>query len=158
MFAFDALASANHGIAAAAPGVTIESRRVAVMLDTRGDPENQAFVRGINDALGLALPVTPNTAGGDVMRRVLWLGPDQWLIASMQPIAHPKIPGASTTDVSHGRAVLRASGAEVRAALAKGCPLDLDPGMSMRSRAAITSPRSPRRACSMPAAMRWTRV
>jgi sarcosine oxidase subunit gamma len=37
------------------------------------------------------------------------------------------LPGATLCDVSHGRVAVRVSGADVRAALAKGCMLDLHP-------------------------------
>jgi sarcosine oxidase subunit gamma len=65
-------------------------------------------------------PSTPNTFIVDGDRRVLWLGPDEWLVL------HPAgaEPG-STVDVSDTRVVFSVAGPHARSLLAHGCALDL---------------------------------
>src|SRR5262245_47617640 len=37
---------------------------------------------GAADAARLGFPLEPNTVTGDMVRGVLWLGPDEWLVVS----------------------------------------------------------------------------
>lgn len=63
---------------------------------------------------------------GDILR----LGPEQWLLVAATGgrwSEDMRIPGATLCDVSHGRVAVRVSGPDVRAALGKGCMLDLHP-------------------------------
>lgn len=128
IYAFDAYAAGqtSGGVAA---GVTLEPRRVAVMLNVRGRGDDAALARAVLDRFGVALPREPNTTAGTDAARALWLGPDEWLLV-LQPEGGEAafMTGEGTlTDVSHGRAALRLSGLDVREALAKGCALDLHP-------------------------------
>ena len=128
VYAFESYASAADVVAATlAPGVTIVPRRVASMLNLRGDAD--ATYPASGSAKPLALPREPNTVGFADGERALWLGPDEWLLVSESRV--PEVANSNgsvtVTDVSHGRAVLRVSGPDVRSALAKGCALDLHP-------------------------------
>ena len=67
---------------------------------------------------------------------MLWLGPDEWLVAApyrriarIEGALRAALEGqhAALTDVSHSRAILALSGPAARAVLAKGCPLDFHP-------------------------------
>jgi len=90
----------------------------------------------VAEVLGVALPVEPNTIAVDRARRVLWLGPDEWLV--VDPLAErPGLelallaalggqPGA-IVDVSAERTVIELSGAHARDVLMKGCSIDLHP-------------------------------
>ncbi|MEQ9640427.1 MAG: sarcosine oxidase subunit gamma family protein [Alphaproteobacteria bacterium] len=73
------------------------------------------------DATGLDLP-GPNASAplGDGV--ALNIGPDRWLLVDTE--ASPD--NAAVVDQSHGRVVLRLTGAAVREVLSKGCPIDLD--------------------------------
>lgn len=129
VFAFDALAAQHAGPVLVSPGVTIAPRRPHTMLNLRGDPRDAAFMRDATAAFGLVLPVKPNTAAGTERMRVLWLGPDEWLLVyahQAASVAATAISNGTLTDVSHGRAVLRLSGSDCRATFAKVCSLDLD--------------------------------
>lgn len=123
-----------HGAPTPTPGVTI-SRRLglaAVQLDARlGHAE--AVAGAVADTFELSLP-GPNAAstGGD--RRVLWIGPDRWLILArdepdLETRLHATVVpvGGVVVDQSHGRAVLRLRGPAARATLAKGTGIDLHP-------------------------------
>lgn len=127
IYAFEACASAGR-LTASAPGVTIAPRRVAAMLDVRGDPADTALAQAVRERFGLTLPREPNTAVGSDAARVLWLGPDEWLIVAQSDRDESFAAGDGTVvDVGHGRAALRLAGPDVRYALAKGCALDLHP-------------------------------
>jgi sarcosine oxidase subunit gamma len=78
----------------------------------------------------LRLPTEPNTWIADAERELLWLGPDEWLVAG-EPDASmaDALAGIhhSLVDVSANRAVLDLLGADRSELLAAGCGLDLHP-------------------------------
>jgi len=109
----------------------------------RGDAATAAFREAAANALGITLPVEPNTVSGPTNLadgpRALWLGPDEWLLVTA--------PGRSDTtaqalraafagqfaiavNASDARAVIGLSGPKARAVLMKGCALDLHPRVS----------------------------
>jgi len=90
----------------------------------------------VAEVLGAALPIQPNTIAVGSARRLLWLGPDEWLVVA-PPTERPGLelallaalgaePGA-IVDVSGERAVLELSGPHARDVLMKGCSIDLHP-------------------------------
>ena len=91
----------------------------------------------VGEALGVRLPTDPNTFTANGARWALWLGPDEWLLVTIAATRLP-IDGGYMTDVSHGRAVVRVSGARTRDLFAKGCPLDLHPRVFAPRRCAQT--------------------
>ena len=90
----------------------------------------------IGVALGVPLPLEPNTVSTGGQRSALWLGPDEWLVVDDDGDA-PEIEArvrqafapdwGSVVDVSANRAVFELSGPAARDILARGCPLDLHP-------------------------------
>ena len=85
-------------------------------------------------ALGVALPVEPNTVGTGGGRAALWLGPDEWLVVGAdgdETAIVRALEGAegwiTAVDVSANRTVLELAGPRAREVLAKGCSLDLHP-------------------------------
>ena len=117
-------------------GVVISERPFLGHLNLRGDPSDRAFMDGVERALGLALPVEPNTVSvGDALQ-ALWLGPDEWLIVTPRDeqvaVADALVEAlvgvfASVTDITGGQTVVTLSGERSRDVLAKGCSLDLHP-------------------------------
>ncbi len=86
------------------------------------------FHTAVSGVLGADLPGTPNTTAAG---RALWLGPDEWLLASEADPAgglEEALEGqhCAVVDVSEARAVLELSGAGAMEVLASGCRLDLD--------------------------------
>lgn len=100
---------------------------------------NAAFAAAVRSVWGVALPLTPNTASSDQQgsgRRILWMGPDEWLAVcadSELDTLHDSLDAALVgqhslvSDVSHSRVVIALHGNHARDVLAKGCSLDLDP-------------------------------
>jgi sarcosine oxidase subunit gamma len=82
------------------------------MHSVRGSPDE------IERALGIRPPAPNTVAAGDGFR-VLWLGPDEFLVVGAAALA-----GLRVVDVSHNREIIHVARRDV---LAKGCGLDLDP-------------------------------
>ena len=77
--------------------------------------------------------------------RVVWLGPDEWLLTSERErpedlearIRDAVVPlGGAAVDVSAQRIAIRLTGSRVRDLLAKGCAIDLHPRVFGRGRSA----------------------
>ncbi|MGW0209595.1 sarcosine oxidase subunit gamma [Streptomyces sp. NPDC003233] len=105
--------------------------QVNVRLDAKGSAAD-----AVGLALGLQLPLEPNTVvhAGDVT--VVWLGPDEWLVVGLRGTERDlesRIRAAagdepvSVTDVSAQRTTLLVGGPRARDLLAHGCSLDLHP-------------------------------
>lgn len=102
----------------------------------RGNASDRAFLEAVRDTLGAGLPLRPNTVsegGGYVL---WWLGPDEWLAQSAEPMParldrdlRTRFGAlfATTVDVSSGYTTLCLSGPRATDVLNKGCPLDLHP-------------------------------
>lgn len=105
--------------------------QIAVRLDPKGPAAD-----AVGLALGLQLPLEPDTAVRAGGRFVLWLGPDEWLVVgpsdssgdleNLIRTAAGDEP-ASVTDVSAQRTTLLVAGPRARDLLAHGCALDLHP-------------------------------
>ncbi|MDQ0578846.1 sarcosine oxidase subunit gamma [Streptomyces rishiriensis] len=104
-------------------------------LNVRLDAKSPA-ADAVGLALGLQLPLEPDTVvrGGEL--RAAWLGPDEWLVAGLpgsQRELESRIRSAaggvplSVTDVSAQRTTVLVGGPRARDLLAHGCRLDLHP-------------------------------
>lgn len=123
--------------AAAAQGearVRLGERDRFGLANLRGDPKDGLFLERARQVLGTALPLEPNTVSEGGQHRVLWLGPNEWLIASTNGVsAAPALAGvvlgnhAVATDLSDARVVVTLAGPKAREVIAKGSPLDLHP-------------------------------
>ena len=114
----------------------LRERPFLELVNVRGDARDAAFLAAAEAALGVKLPLAPNTVVHGGTCDVLWLGPDEWLVRSVDVQSStlaPKLGAAfgglyaSAVDVGSGYTVLEASGTRVRDVLARGCPLDLHP-------------------------------
>jgi sarcosine oxidase, subunit gamma len=121
-----------------------------VQVDLRIDPKSPAAGQ-VGLALGVALPVEPGTSAGTGDVRVLWLGPDEWLVVGPDTPApelearlraaaglHTAQEPASVVDVSAQRTTLLVAGPRARDLLAHGCSLDLHPRVFGQGRCAQT--------------------
>ncbi|MCW5698485.1 MAG: hypothetical protein KIT00_01450 [Rhodospirillales bacterium] len=120
-------------------GVVMAECPFCAQTGLRGDGSLARFGNAVKTVLGIAPPTEPNTVTGPEDfadgARILWLGPDEWLIVGGDVDAEPSGAlrlalsdrHAAVVDVSDGRAVIALSGPNARDVLAKGCPLDLHP-------------------------------
>jgi sarcosine oxidase subunit gamma len=82
---------------------------------------------------GLPLPLEPNRVAAMGAVRVLWLGPDEWLVTATEGSEAglgerlARIEGTTITDLSSSRTVISVSGPAARRLLEAGCGLDLHP-------------------------------
>ena len=118
--------------------VIISERPFLGHLNLRGDPEDSGFTSAAAAALGFGLPMEPNTVAAKGALLALWLGPDEWLVVTpptAQTLLLDSLEAAlhgmhvAVTDVTGGQTVITLSGPRARDILAKGCPLDLHPGV-----------------------------
>ncbi|MFE9445024.1 sarcosine oxidase subunit gamma [Streptomyces sp. NPDC006602] len=117
--------------------------QISVRLDAKG-----AAADAVGPALGVQLPVEPNTAVRAGELTVLWLGPDEWLVVGPpggQRDVESRIREAaggehvSVIDVSAQRTTLLVTGSRARDLLAHGCALDLHPRSFGAGRCAQTT-------------------
>ena len=101
----------------------------------RGRGEDEAFLAAVKTALAPNVPTTPNsTTKVDKDSRLLWLGPDEWLLWTADGKRQKTIDAlqkavegqhAAVVDVSDYYTVIRLSGKGAADILSHGCPLDL---------------------------------
>jgi sarcosine oxidase subunit gamma len=105
-------------------------------LNLRGDAADDQFTDCVARIVGVALPLTPNTARDSDERTVCWLCPSEWLIVcpgnDEQRLADQLREGlrsrfASVVQIGGGQTVWCLEGDSARELLARGCPLDLHP-------------------------------
>jgi sarcosine oxidase, subunit gamma len=132
-----ALADYAHRFAtvSAASGAELSIRELPFVsqINLRANPNDAGLMQQLESALGFALPLVPNTAASREDRRVLWLGPDEWLVVGpdgqqeeLEQALRNGLNGGSIVDVSANRTLLEIRGPKARELLAHGVPIDLD--------------------------------
>jgi sarcosine oxidase subunit gamma len=110
--------------------------RPRAQVGLRLDPGDAALLDRIGDRLGAALPVVPGAVARFAGGRVLWLGPDEWLLIHEESAANELVSileaavgdGFGTVvDLSANRVVLAVEGADAGAVLATAVSIDLHP-------------------------------
>ncbi len=129
---------AEHPPVAPDPSRGVEMCELAFWghVNLRGDSGDEAFQAGVERAVGVRAPVTPNTVARAGERGIVWLGPDEWLVVSSpesrEGVAEKLEESLSglhvaVNDISSGQTITRLRGPRARDLLSKGCPLDLHP-------------------------------
>ena len=128
-------------------GITLAEQPRRTVIDVRGNPSDARFLRALESVTDLPPPLAPGTSASGLLATLLWMGPDEWLVASevqageglaaSLAAALRGIPSA-VTDVSDARIVYAVRGSNARDLLARGSPLDLHdrafrPGRCARS-------------------------
>jgi sarcosine oxidase subunit gamma len=123
----------------------LTERPFMTLLTLRGD--GAMFHAAVERVLGVALPTSSGERAVRGERVAIWMGPDEWLIQSTQDMAADLERGFrealggqhyAVVDVSSGYTVIDIEGANVRAVLASGCPLDLHPRAFVEGQCAQT--------------------
>jgi len=105
-------------------------------INLRGNPENAAFIKGVESALGLTLPPAANTTTNSAGLHIFWLGPDEWLIHLPLQAVEEKINAlrdalenqhVAITEISDYFSVLELSGPQSREIIASASPFDTRP-------------------------------
>ena len=121
---------------AGSPGVILTERPFLGYVNLRGDAGDARFPAVVEGALGVSIPVAPNTIAEGEDITVCWMGPDEWLII-LRPGDQTRCVAdlsqaigehhASAVDTTGGYTLVNVAGARRRELLAKGCTLDLHP-------------------------------
>ena len=115
--------------------VSLRELPFLTQLNVQLDPHGAAAER-IAAAFGTPLPTAPNTVAEAGDLRLLWLGPEEWLVIGPDGAGDDTIAllrealgdePASLVDISANRTTLELSGPAAREVLEKGCSLDLHP-------------------------------
>ena len=90
------------------------------------------------------VPHIPNTASGDGRPRILWTGPNRWLIVEperrdLEATLRETAEAASVVDLGHARSSIRISGRHARHVLMKAAPLDWHPSAFRSGQCAQTT-------------------
>jgi len=132
-------------LAALPDGVQITPRPFVTMTSLRVDPMGPAAA-AVAEYLGVALPTASSTYAKSETAMAIWLGPDEWLIATTlrspeeleAGLRQAVGVGGTVVDVSAQRTTLRLRGEHVRDLLAGGCSADLHPRVFGRGAAVQT--------------------
>lgn len=125
----------------AAAAVSLHEKALPAAVNLRGNGDDPAFLEAVAQALGLALPLEPNTTSSNTEVAILWLGPNEWLV-----IQHDAAPDAEShlatrlrnapgdfhsavTEVGESLVCIQLAGLRAADVIAKGCPLDLHPSV-----------------------------
>jgi len=114
------------------PGVCLTGLPSAAAFNLRADPAADAIDAALKDWLGAPRPLVPNTQSNGARGRILWLGPDEWLVVMPDPAdsaTETNLRGllpeeARLCAVGDGLARVAVEGGAGRWLLAAGCPLD----------------------------------
>ncbi|HVH66003.1 MAG TPA: sarcosine oxidase subunit gamma family protein [Candidatus Acidoferrum sp.] len=127
--------------------ISIRELPFITQFNLRADPTDRAVMGELSRSLGLDVPRSPNTVAGRGDRRILWLGPDEWLVVApegeeqtIRKALEAGLHGAfgSVVDVSANRTVVHVGGHGSRDLLAHGISLDLHPSTFVVARCAQT--------------------
>lgn len=129
-------------------GVRLFERAFLGHINLRGDTSDEAFLRGVETALGISVPLEANTVVEGPQVTALWLGPNEWLLLTPPDQQHRTATSlgsslsnvlAAVTDVSGGQTIINIQGPQAREVLGKGCTLDLHPRVFGPGRCAQTN-------------------
>ena len=134
----------RHGAAAGSAGIRLSLREgfgLATLIAAEGKEAD--LQTALADRFGPSLPEA-GTALFEGETGLVWSAPGQWLAVAPSPRDLRDWPEAlrgvaSVTDQSDSRALVRISGPQARAMLAKGVAIDLHPRAFGPGRAAVTS-------------------
>ncbi|MEZ0163249.1 sarcosine oxidase subunit gamma [Kineococcus sp. LSe6-4] len=113
----------------------VEARPFVAMVVVRAAAGGEAAAAAA-DVLGTDLPTRPNTWAATATGKVVWLGPDEWLVLDetaapwdLEDTLRTRLApvGGAATDVSAQRLVLRLHGPHAQEVLRSGTSVDVDP-------------------------------
>lgn len=127
----DKLARQNQGTG----GVQLRELKLLGHLTLRGSQQNESFMSGCAEVLGVALPTEPLTSVENGQISVRWISPDEWLAVvplqqafEIERQLRAVIQGHyQIVNVSGGQTILELSGPNALDVLKKSTVLDLHP-------------------------------
>ena len=117
-------------------------------INLRGNSSDKKFLSSASEVLNIILPTKTNTYKKIDSLKIIWLGPNEWLIIDEKRDDKQDLfsklensigsQDASVTDVSENRTVLRIMGTKILILLAKFLTLNLDESLNSSSSVAQT--------------------
>jgi len=114
-------------------GVILHEAKLLGHLNLRGNAQDPAFVAGVEQALGLALPVTPCSSAVNGETQILWLAPDEWMIivasgteSEVEADLRAKLSGHfAVSDISGAQTIVNLAGKDVINLMKKSTGYDM---------------------------------
>ena len=127
-------------------GITFKEIAFAQKINIRGDSNNKEFMSLNGKILQAVLPTIPNTYTKIEKIKILWLGPNEWLIVDenqynkdlISKLENINNEESNITDVSENRTIIRIHGKKLFTLLSKFLVLDLDKNLTNNSSVAQT--------------------
>jgi len=118
-------------------GIKIQEMPFVNKINLRINPENTHHISSLGKILEVILPTKPNTYIQKNGIKIIWLGPDEWLLVdNIKNHMFEKLKNnfddveASLTDVSENRTIIRISGEKIYTLLSKFLFLNLESNLS----------------------------
>jgi sarcosine oxidase subunit gamma len=118
------------------------------IINLRGDAEDPSFLKAVQEALNMPLPIAACGTLATSKIRVIWVGPNDWFVigpqgeqANIEDKLRIALAGqhCAVTDVSSGYFLVTLSGLQAREVLAEACPMDFHPAVFKPGKAVGTN-------------------
>ena len=118
--------------------ITLKENKHMGKMILRGSLSEKKFITSTKKHLSQQFPASPNSFYDDTKVRVIWLGPDEWLILTdvteldslKDDLTRALIKSHSAlVDVSDNSTIIEIKGRYSREILMKGCSLDIHPSV-----------------------------
>ena len=124
-------------------GINVQELPFINKINIRINPNDNESIIKCGKIINTILPIKPNTYAKNENIKVIWLGPNEWLIININNSfknLRNEIGDidASVTDVSENRTIIRISGKQINKLLSKFLVLDLDNNLPNESACAQT--------------------
>ena len=117
-------------------------------INLRGDAADKDFITNVEKILNTFVPLETNTYNKNNELKIIWLGPNEWMIEIYKTEEFEKIflnmknslnsQNTAITDVTENRTILKLNGEYLYKLLSKFMIIDLDKAMNKESSAAQT--------------------
>ena len=124
-------------------GITFRELPFVTKINIRGNPNDKNFMSANEKIINSILPTKINTYTNNEKIKILWLGPNEWLIVDENENFNSKLISQldninnqeepSVTDVSENRTIIRIAGKNINTLLGKFIVLDLDKNLENES-------------------------
>ena len=129
-------------------GIDIEELPNIPKINLRGEPNNKDFMKDVGIILNTFLPIEANTSVTNNDFKIIWLGPNEWLIqfnienqfqnlfSKLQSTLNPQ--DTAVTDVTENRTIINVKGENLYKLLAKFMVINLHEVLKKESSVAQT--------------------
>lgn len=116
-----------------AGGIVLHEHKLLGHLNLRGNSADTEFLAGVQEALGVALPITPCSSAKSELAQIMWLAPDEWLIVvasgsevDVEQKLRAYLKGHfAVSDISGAQTILELSGSNIIELMKKSTGYDL---------------------------------